>query len=466
MGLKRKLITGRAGCRMSALAAAALLSILAIGCEDGMEEEMFSIEEENNAIINGDVVSTDSMGIAFISLPGGSCTGTVLSPHWILTAEHCTVAGQESAHRVRVNGVTATVDRIVQHPNLDVALLHVNRALPDPRINPIYTGTGKSLEGKTVLCQGYGRNTYDSNDGNLRQALLKVKTGSNTDLYMEPNATGQIQWFGDSGGPCFYTFNGVPHVVSVSSWGTYSETKKKIYSANLVSAEGIIRWIYNISGVGAWFIEPNYYMAYNPDVARASSNNRDKAIEHFENSGIAEGRLGSPSYGSVDYLALNPGVAKAYGSTNYQGALSHLQNFGMNEGRRTSLAFDVKYYLGQYSDLRRAFGNTGYMEAASHFALFGLKEGRRSSPVFDVAWYLNKYSDLRSAFGANGYQKALVHWQKHGLGEGRQAHPDFSPVAYLNRYADLRKAFGEKNYRAATIHYLRFGISEGRNGKP
>jgi hypothetical protein len=357
--------------------------------------------------------------------------------------------------------------------------------LTDPVVNPLYTKPTRNFSGKTLTCQGYGKYGYGDNDwdGRLRTAELTVRAQKSrydiledpndqilveAQLMSEQNGRRQVQWQGDSGGPCFYTEDSVQYVVSVNGACDYDlDQNGKVVNVPrcyMVSSEVIADWVYSNVGMGYQW-DPDYYYARYPDLMKALGGDYVKGVSHWNNHGKGEGRDSSPSFSVRDYLALNPDVASYYGATNYKNAIKHLYYHGIKEGRRASLAFDVKYYLSKNSDLRSRFGSTDYKTAANHFAVHGLYERRASSPVFDVAWYLDNNADLKKYYGAGAYLDALVHWQAHGLREGRQAHPDFSPRAYLARYSDLRKAFGN-DYRAATLHYLVHGINEGRNGRP
>lgn len=63
--------------------------------------------------------------------------------------------------------------------------------------------------------------------------------------------------------------------------------------------------------------------------------NQGTAQAHWLTHGIPEGRTGSKTFSSSQYLELNPDVANAVGATNYQGAIDHYIGSGRGEGRST-----------------------------------------------------------------------------------------------------------------------------------
>ena len=78
------------------------------------------------------------------------------------------------------------------------------------------------------------------------------------------------------------------------------------------------------------------------------------------------------------YLKNNPDVAKWANNDNDK-ALQHFINCGMAEGRRGNEAFDVQSYKNRYTDLQIAYGNrldSYYL----HYLTFGLYEGRSGAP--------------------------------------------------------------------------------------
>ena len=77
------------------------------------------------------------------------------------------------------------------------------------------------------------------------------------------------------------------------------------------------------------------------------------------------------------YLSHNPDVAK-WTNGDKEKALEHFVQYGMSEGRRGNDAFDVQSYKNRYGDLRRAFGST-LKNYYLHYIDYGHQEGRNGS---------------------------------------------------------------------------------------
>ena len=159
-------------------------------------------------------------------------------------------------------------------------------------------------------------------------------------------------------------------------------------------------------------------------------------------------------------------------------AIEHFVDYGINEGRQASESFDVTSYRNQYADLRVAFGWDNYPAYYNHYVFNGQAEGRHGtgcntlqnpvhsffnvdfSPVYDYYYYNGHYPDLENAFG--GDDVALFsHYLTNGLYEGRQASANFNLWTYIYNYEDLRNAFGW-DLAAYVLHYINYGQYEGR----
>ena len=166
------------------------------------------------------------------------------------------------------------------------------------------------------------------------------------------------------------------------------------------------------------------------------------------------------------YLANNSDLSAAFGTDTFAAA-RHWVNTGIYEGRQGTISFNSSEYLNMYNDLREAFGSSNSLAATLHFINHGSKEGRSGryalrGEVFNAQFYLSSYPDLQAAFGSD-LILARNHWLNYGIYEGRQASNGFSAPTYLSRYPDLLAAFGTENYKAVS-HYITNGLSEGRKG--
>ena len=169
-------------------------------------------------------------------------------------------------------------------------------------------------------------------------------------------------------------------------------------------------------------------------------------------------------------------------------ALDHFINYGMSEGRRGSEAFDVQSYYNEYPDLRAAFG-TDLASYYSHYLMCGKKEGRHATgcsklkglvtraggvdyaPVYDPEYYLSRNGDVEKAFTKSTYggvtmvddSAVLRHFINYGMSEGRRGSEAFDVYSYKMRYLDLRKAYGS-DLKGYYFYYLEYGMKEHRNG--
>jgi len=125
------------------------------------------------------------------------------------------------------------------------------------------------------------------------------------------------------------------------------------------------------------------------------------------------------NFDPIFYLNKYPDLVAA--GYNVENVEDHWETTGVYEGRQGSPYFDVNYYLQRYPDLQQIFGND-YYAAYTHWLYNGIAEGRQGSAAFDVHYYLQSYPDLQQAFEGN-YQAAFEHWVTCGSIEGRRGTP-------------------------------------------
>jgi hypothetical protein len=190
-----------------------------------------SPQVDTRAIINGTPVTSEDIGLVKILSPNG-CSGTLIAPNWVLTAQHC-LAEEPSTTTVE-RTTTGEIRRAVQLVpwsqtglNTDVGLIRVDppfsvSAGADGYTNPLWPFAVTDLVGRTVECYGYGHDTVEGTGfGSLRHASLVVSSflessGQNVGVYvLARNELGQIQTYGDSGSGCFFTRDGQRYTVSV-----------------------------------------------------------------------------------------------------------------------------------------------------------------------------------------------------------------------------------------------------------
>ena len=259
--------------------------------------------------------------------------------------------------------------------------------------------------------------------------------------------------------------------------------------------------------------DADYYLKNNPDVAKWANNDKDKALQHFINYGMAEGRRGNEAFDVQSYYNEYPDLRAAYG-TNISKYYIHYMKWGKSEGRHGtgtsslkeavvtiagidySPVYDFKFYLDHNSDLKKAFIKTtgaGVImvddnAALRHFVRYGMAEGRRGNEAFDVRSYYNEYPDLRSAYGTDT-AKLYGHYLRYGRAEGRRANGcdsleaartsldgvNYAPVYdfsyYIASSPDVLSAYTKKSECGALVddaavlrHFVRCGMAEGRRG--
>jgi hypothetical protein len=163
------------------------------------------------------------------------------------------------------------------------------------------------------------------------------------------------------------------------------------------------------------YFDRAWYLATYPDVAAAGVD----PVQHYLESGAAEGRDPGPRFSSRGYLCRYHDVAK-----DNANPLVHYITFGISEGRDPSPPTDLELLHG--------------------------------SEWFDPVWYLKTYADIAAA----GVDPAK-HYLESGAEELRDPGPRFSTKAYLRRYPDVA---GEGTN--ALLHYIKFGMAEGREISP
>jgi glycosyltransferase involved in cell wall biosynthesis len=127
--------------------------------------------------------------------------------------------------------------------------------------------------------------------------------------------------------------------------------------------------------------DPSWYLAQNPDVAKAGA----EPLTHYIQYGAAEGRNPNPFFDTRWYLAQNPDVAEAGVEP-----LTHYIQYGAAEGRNPNPFFDTRWYLAQNPDVAAADVNP-----LTHFLERGAKEHRAPHPSFDLDWSRPEYTAPR-----------------------------------------------------------------------
>ncbi len=162
------------------------------------------------------------------------------------------------------------------------------------------------------------------------------------------------------------------------------------------------------------------YFERNPDVAAAMGGDPVKGWQHFWQYGIYEGRAYDDQYRAFEYIALNPDLFEAF-SQDWRAATLHWLRYGNTEGRlgRVPGVFDVSRYLTLYPDVATVWG-TYQSTVFQHFWYYGVQEARHYDEAFRVDEYLELNPDVAAVVN-NNRQAAFMHWVRYGSSEGRRA---------------------------------------------
>jgi hypothetical protein len=213
-----------------------------IGAEntrDGGEE----LGEVAQPIINGATLGPTHPALqnainVYDSFYGVGCSGVALDNQWVLTAQHCTYGMNYNGaiDQVARASNTSEIRKLAEvrrqpggaETQHDLALLRVGRAFTDvPRMRE-WSNPLSRLIGSDLFCIGRGHNNLNKTGfGTWRYAWLRPIAARINDYDMGPNSLGQIQYLGDSGGPCI-SYSGSPPFVTGILGSTNGTTNSRL----------------------------------------------------------------------------------------------------------------------------------------------------------------------------------------------------------------------------------------------
>lgn len=120
------------------------------------------------------------------------------------------------------------------------------------------------------------------------------------------------------------------------------------------------------------------------------------------------------------YLANNPDVTAAVDAGNYSSGRQHFEQYGLAEGRvLVSPYYDEQLYLQKYTDVAVTVAAGAVKSGLQHYIQNGEAEGR-SPGTFDEQAYLVRYPDVAVGVAAGAYSSGLQHYIQSGQFEANR----------------------------------------------
>jgi hypothetical protein len=178
------------------------------------------------------------------------CSGTVIAPHFVLTAAHCVVPQIEQGASVVFGASIASptgsapIAALRMHPGYDsntfaddAAIVVLGASVP---VAAAQLGTAPPATGSDVTVVGWGETTADAGDyGVKRDGVALVTAVSTLSFDLDPDPSQPC--VGDSGGAAFHQSEGVEVLVGITSHGDAACVTRATYTrVDAVTANFIV----------------------------------------------------------------------------------------------------------------------------------------------------------------------------------------------------------------------------------